>query len=222
MYTIEDDYTLHAKNLENFAKGKNLWDGKNKLNFAETFQQSSSCARLTAGRKLLENLTKNGNFSVFDMMSILRDDQSDICMIDNTGDGYTTTGSQVSVLTATNKNKSQVDACHFFTATPNPKASLFKPFIFSDKVELGPLTVSSPSEIVSQRIHTLYSARQKASAERLNDKRLKDFEHEGIMEIINKLKSDENNQWDTYETLFHDTVAAEIELIREHPSNKRS
>ena len=222
VYTIEDDYTLHAKNLENFAKGNNLWDGKNKLNFAETFQQSSSCARLTAGRKLLENLTKNGNFSVFDMMSILRDDQSDICMIDNTGDGYTTTGSQVSVLTTTNKNKSQVDACHFFTATPNPKTSLFKPFIFSDKVELGLLTVSSPSEIASQRIHTLYSARQKASAERLNDKRLKDFEHEGIMEIINKLKSDENNQWDTYETLFHDTVAAEIELIREHPSNKRS
>ena len=30
------------------------------------------------------------------------------------------------------------------------------------------------------------------------------------------------NNADTYETLFHDTVAAEIELLREHPSTKHS
>ena len=209
--------------MEHFAKEKNLWDGKNKLNFAETFQQSSVCDRLTAGRKLLDDLTKNGNFSVFDMISILRDEQAGICMIDNSGHGYTTTGSQVSVLTSTvDKKKSHVDACHFFTATPNPQTSLFKPFIFSENVQLGPLTISSPSEVTSQRVHPLYSAHGKASFEQLNDKRLKDFEHEGIMEIINRLKSTEENQSDTYETLFHDTVAAEIELLREHPKNKRS
>jgi secernin len=221
IYTIEDDYNLQSKNLENFAKENNLWNGKDKLNFAETFQDSSSCSRLKAGRKLLEDLTKNGNFSVFDMISILRNEQSGICMIDETGHGYTSTGSQVSVLTPSNQNKSQVDACHFFTGTPNPKLSLFKPFIFSNNVELGPLTVSTPSEITSQRTHPLYSAHKKASNEQLTDKRLKDFEHEGIMEIIGKLKSFDENNSDTYETLFHDTVAAEIELLRQHPTTKR-
>ena len=102
------------------------------------------------------------------------------------------TSSQVSVLISKNKNKSQIDACHFFTGTPNPKLSLFKPFIFSNKVELGPLTVSSPAEITSQRIHPLYSAHKKATQEQLKIKRLKDFEHEGIMEIISKLKSSDD------------------------------
>jgi secernin len=199
----------------------NLWNGKGKINFAEAFKDSSSCSRLKAGQKLLEDLTKNGNFSVFDMISILRDDQSGICMIGE-GGGYTTTGSQVSVLASTNKKKSQIDACHFFTGTPNPKVSLFKPFIFSDKAELGPLTVSSPSEITSTRIHPLYSAHQKASRQQLEDKRLKDFEHEGIMEIMGILKSSDGNNADSYETLFHDTVSAEIELLREPPQTKRS
>lgn len=223
IYTLEDNYTLHSKNLENFAKEKNLWNGNGKINFAETFQESSTtCSRLESGRKLLEDLTKNGNFSVFDMITILRDEQSGICMVDESGHGYTSTGSQVSVLTSTNKKNSQIDACHFFTGTPNPKLSLFKPFIFSDKVELGPLTVSTPSEITSQRVHPLYSAHKKASRQQLEDKRLKDFEHEGIIEIIGKLKSADKNNSDTYETLFHDTVAAEIELLREHPATKRS
>ncbi|UJR28705.1 hypothetical protein I4U23_009934 [Adineta vaga] len=222
IYGIEDDYTIHSKNLENFAKDKNLWDGRGKLNFSQTFQNSSSCSRLTAGQKLLADLTKNGNFSVFDMISILRDEQSGICMVDSKGNGYSSTGSQVSALTTADKRKSQIDACHFFTATPNPKVSLFKPFIFSDKAELGPLTVSTPSEIISRRIHPLYAAHEKASPEQFEDPRLKNFEHEGIMEIINKLKATDDNHADTYETLFHDTTSAEIELLRERKPTKRS
>jgi len=219
VYSIEDDYNLQSNNLEKFAKEKKFffWDGQEKLNFAQTFQDPSRCtdARLKAGRKLLENLTINGNFSVFDMISILRDDQAGISVFDKVR-GVRTTSSQVSVLTS-NKN-----ACHFLTGTPNPKQSLFKPFIFSNKVHLGPLTVSTPSEISTQRVHPLYSAHKKASRQQLEDKRLKDFEHEGIMEIIGKLKSSDDNYADTYETLFHDTVSAEIELLREHPSTKRS
>jgi secernin len=221
VYSIEDDYSLQSKNLEKFAKEKNLWNGKDKLNFAQIFQGQSPCtdARLKAGRKLLENLTKNGNFSVFDMISILRDDQAGICVFDKVR-GVSTTSSQVSVLT-TNKN-SPIDACHLLTGTPNPKQSLFKPFIFSKNVQLGPLTVSPPEEVTSQRIHPLYSAHQKAKWENLDHKRLQDFEHEGIMEIINKLKSSDDKDVDSYETLFYDTVSAEIELLREHPSTKHS
>jgi secernin len=219
IYSIEDDYNLQSNNLEKFAKEKNLWNGKEKLNFSEIFQGTSPCtdARFKAGRKLLENLTKNGNFSVFDMISILRDDQAGIC-VDDKVRNVRTTSSQVSVLIS--NKKSSIDACHFLTGTPNPKQSLFKPFIFSNQVHLGPLTVSSPVEVTSQRIHPLYSAHEKANWDKVDLKRLQDFEHEGIMEIINQLKSSEEKNDDTYETLFHDTVSAEIELLREHPSTK--
>lgn len=216
VYSIEDDYNLQSNNLENFAKENHFWNEKEKLNFAKIFQGPSPTtdARLKAGRKLLENLTSNGNFSIFDMISILRDDQAGICVNDKIRN-VRTTSSQVSVLT------SNGDACHFLTGTPNPKQSLFKPFIFSDKVELGPLTVSTPTEVTLQRIHPLYSVHQKTNWEKIDWKRLKDFEHEGIMEIINTFKSSNKKHEDTYETLFHDTVSAEIELLREQPATKQ-
>jgi hypothetical protein len=221
VYSIEDDYNLQSSNLETFAKENNFWNGKEKLNFAQTFQGQSPCtdARLKAGRQLLENRTKNANFSVFDMISILRDDEAGICVSDQAR-GVRTTSSQVSVLTTI--DKSQINACHFITGTPNPKHSLFKPFIFSNKVQLGPLTVSPPAEVESQRVHPLYSAHQKTIWENIDLKRLDDFEREGVMEIINKLKSSEENNADNYETLFYDAVAAEIELLREYSAKKQS
>ena len=42
------------------------------------------------------------------------------------------------------------------------------------------------------------------------------------MEVISKLKSSDENNADTFETLFHDAVTAEIELLREKPPTKRS
>jgi len=222
LYSIEDEYELQSKNLETFAQEKRLWDGKGKLSFAKTFQDQSSCAheRHNAGHKLLEEFTKNATFSVFDMISILRDDQSGICMSAE-GGFFHTTGSQVSVLNPTSK-KTQLNACHFFTGTPNPKTSLFKPFIFSDNVELGSLTVSTRSEATPNAVHPLYVAHQKATREQLEDQRLREFEHEGIVEILNKLKSTENDGDDTYENLFYDAVSAEIELIREYRPRKHT
>lgn len=221
VYSIENDYDIQSNNLEKFAQDNNLWDGKDKMNFAQVFHGKSPTtdARLKAGRKLLENLTKNGNFSIFDMISILRDDQAGICVFDPVR-GVRTTSSQVSVLTS--KEGSQFNACHFLTGTPNPKQSLFKPFIFSNTVQLGPLTIAVPEEVTSQRIHPLYVAHQKARWEHVDQKRLQDFEHEGIMEIINKLKSSDDDNVDTYDTLFYDTVSAEIELLREPPCAKRN
>lgn len=206
--------------MEKFAKENKLWNGNGKLNFEKTFQYSSGGdSRLKGGQKLLANLTKNNNFSAFDMISILRDEESGICMLGD-GDDCISTGSQVSVLVPKTKKKSQSDACHFFTATPDPQVSLFKPFIFTNGVELGPLTVSTPVEISSKRLHPLYAAHKKASRGQLEDPRLKNLEREGILEVINKLKSSDDNNVDTFETLFHDAVSAEIELLRESPSTK--
>lgn len=210
VYSIEDDYDLHSKDLEKFAREKNFWNGEGKLNFAQVFQGPSPTtdARLKAGRKLLEKLTKNGNFSVFDMISILRDDQAGIAVDDKTR-GVRTTSSQVSLLTSTN------DACHFLTGTPNPKRSVFKPFLFSDHVQLGPLTVSSPTEIQSQGVHPLYSSHEKTTWEKVDLHRLEEFEHQNIMKILHRFKASEKIDPKTSKTLFHDTTAAEIELLRQ-------
>ncbi|CAF1525430.1 unnamed protein product, partial [Adineta steineri] len=218
VYSIEDDYNLQSNNLEKFAKENNFWDGKDKLNFAQAFQGKSPCtdARLKGGRKLLENLTKNGNFSVFDMISILRDEESGICAYDKTR-GVRTTSSQVSILT-TNKNSS-INACHFITGTPNPKQSLFKPIIFSKNVTLGPLTVSTPEEIIAQRTHPLYATHQKVNWEKFDRKHFDNIEHEGIMKIVSKLKSTDDKDIDNLDTLFHDAASTEIELLRGHSSS---
>ena len=210
VYSIEEDYDLQSKGMEEFAREKQFWNGEGKLNFAKVFQGSSPTtdARLKAGRKLLEKLTKNGNFSVFDMLSILRDDQAGISVDDKTR-GVRTTSSQVSILTPTNL------ACHFLTGTPNPNQSLFKPFIFIDHVELGPLTVSSPIEIESQGAHPLYSIHEKTNWEKID---WKDEEHENIMKIIKQLKSSENIDKTNWKSLFHNAVIREMEYLREHSS----
>lgn len=215
VYSIEDDYDLQSKHLETFARENQFWNGTNeKLNFAEVFAGPSPTTneRLLAGRKLLEDLTKNGNFSVFDMISILRDEEAGI-NVDNKIRGVRTTSSQASILTSSNT------ACHLFTGTPNPRRSLFKPFIFCKNVNLGPLTVSPPEEVSCQRVHPLYSAHEKANWQTVDTKRLFDFEHEEIMEIINQLKSNEKSH-DSYEQLFYNAVSTEIELIRDHPSTQ--
>ena len=76
-----------------------------------------------------------GQFGVKDMMKILRDEDSGICM---TG-SFCSNGSQVSRIPPPG---SPVPACHWFTAAPNPNRGIFKPFIFGPNAQIGTLTVS--------------------------------------------------------------------------------
>ena len=62
------------------------------------------------------------------MMTILRDCPSGICM---TGGGFRSNGSQVSVLQA-EQHPGGGDV-HWFTGTPDPSRSVFKPFAFPEK-----------------------------------------------------------------------------------------
>ena len=67
------------------------------------------------------------------MMSILRDDPSGICMHSGS------TGSQVSILPPPQANRL---ASHWFTATPDPSRSMFKPFLFCEGATIGDKTTS--------------------------------------------------------------------------------
>lgn len=76
-----------------------------------------------------------GEFSTTDMMDILRDERSGICMVG----AFTSTGSQVSVLPSPDSN---APPCHWFTGTPNPALSVFKPFIFTPNLKMSEDTKS--------------------------------------------------------------------------------
>ena len=105
-----------------------------------------------------------GNFSVKDMMKILRDVDSGICMADKTK------GSQVSVLSP---GASASPCCHWLTGTRNPSTSLFKPFIFGPNPDIGKITMSpdygenDPRKIIPRfqkkvdRGHELYKGHEK-------------------------------------------------------------
>lgn len=69
-------------------------------------------------------------FGIAEMMEILRDQESNICM----SGPFMTTGSMISVISP------DVPTCHWLTATPNPAASFFKPFIFCPNNSVGKWT----------------------------------------------------------------------------------
>lgn len=88
-------------------KEKGLWDGSGDLDFAKSFSSEPSNAEWNQ-----DEPPSDGGFSLTDMFEVL-------ISTDTAG------SSQVSILKATGIS------CHWFTATPNPKESVFKPFAFA-------------------------------------------------------------------------------------------
>ena len=82
----------------------------------------------------------SGKFGIKHMCQILRDKDSGICVTD--GD-FQTTGSQVSVLVPPSPTVTLSPHCHWFTGTPNPFNSIYKPFIFVPGATIG-LAILSP------------------------------------------------------------------------------
>ncbi|KAM4698175.1 secernin-3 isoform 2-T2 [Rhinophrynus dorsalis] len=124
--------------MREYAKTKGWWDGKKEFNFAAIYsyfnpsRSSSSGDRFCEGYKLLRKHT--GSMTAETMMEILSDKRSGI----NMEGGFMTTGSMVSILPLDPNQP----CCHFFTGTPDPSRSVFKPFIFVPKIQLLTKTVS--------------------------------------------------------------------------------
>ncbi|NXE03237.1 SCRN2 protein, partial [Chaetorhynchus papuensis] len=78
-----------------------------------------------------------GHITAETLMSILRDKPSGICV---DAEGFRTAGSMVSVL----PRDPALPCVHFFTATPDPSRSVFKPFVFVAGVKAAP-QVRSPT-----------------------------------------------------------------------------
>uniref|UniRef100_UPI00358F3858 secernin-3 isoform X3 n=1 Tax=Myxine glutinosa TaxID=7769 RepID=UPI00358F3858 len=105
-----------------------------------------------------ELVTGAGVFHAHEMMSILRDKESGICM----EGGHCTTGSMVSVLNPRGAT------LHFLTGTPNPCRSIFKPFVFTENVApllktVAPLMKTAEDKRPDRR-HALYRSQECAFA----------------------------------------------------------
>ncbi|KAM8933429.1 secernin-3 [Pelodytes ibericus] len=116
--------------MRQYAQSKNWWDGEKEFNFAAVYsffnpsRSSSSGDRFCEGYKLLRK--HEGSMSAETMMEILSDKKSGI----NMEGGFMTTGSMVSILP---QDPDQA-CCHFFTGTPDPSRSVFKPFVFVPQI----------------------------------------------------------------------------------------
>ncbi|KAL8176066.1 UNVERIFIED_CONTAM: Secernin-2 [Gekko kuhli] len=126
--SIDTDITAEHPDLREHARRQGWWNGEGKFSFTEVFslvhqpvRMEAAKARYCAGRQLLRQ--HSGQITASTIMTILRDKASGICV---ESEGFATTGSMVSVL----PQDAHLPCVHFFTATPDPSRSVFKPFVF--------------------------------------------------------------------------------------------
>ncbi|XP_062287190.1 secernin-3 [Scomber scombrus] len=140
-YSITTKIDKEHPGMREYAQSQGWWDGKTQFNFATAYsfmttaRIDASGSRYCEGKKLLEK--SNGHITAETMMDILRDKESGI----NMEGMFMTTGSMVSVV-PTNPD---LPGVHYFTATPDPERSVFKPFIFVKYIEGDWKDTASPS-----------------------------------------------------------------------------
>ena len=137
--------------LKEKAKIEGWWDGNSPFDWTQIIGQASKFPptklaspqeRYSSGLKLLQ--AKSGKFQAQDMFEVLRHTQSCICRpyYSKNRQGNPTTGSMVNLL------KAEAGSLHWFTATPDPSRSVFKPFRFDreDNFSLTESPLAFPSE----------------------------------------------------------------------------
>lgn len=154
------------------------------------------------------------------MIEILRNKPSNICR--GYGDPFPTASSQVSTLSVDQKKR---PSCHWFTGTPDPEYSYFKPFIFHPTVKVASEKTQSPAyphEAVGvDRRHQLYKQHELFYTKLKTDTEL----HQTLRQIekvcIDELEQMLSNGYDETEAtdneidcLFDDSVESELRFYR--------
>ncbi|XP_039763683.1 secernin-3 [Pararge aegeria] len=204
--TIGTKIDKHSEGLLESAIAKGVWDGKGKFDFRNAFSSGGDEIRQKAGESLLKESTEAGPFNVQDMFNILRHKESGICR--SCDDTFPTQGSQVSSLSTNTMS------VHWFTATPDPSVSYFKPFVFTPNAQVSSLT-ESPKE--PKREHNLYKLHDQHVVRANNDKvsnSLREMEQGCLSEIeyfIQKYEQSEKTI-DELDNLMKKCVEAEVKL----------
>lgn len=228
--TISTEISAEHPELRSVAQAQGWWDGAGEFDFSRVFSPEKPPARMElakqryqGGAELLKQ--HDGSMTAEVMMSILRNKSSGICM--DSG-GFRTTGSMVSVL----PRDSSLPCIHFFTATPDPSRSIFKPFIFTEcstpvlgvvSPQFGPEDPARKQPRFQSRVdrrHDLYKAHQVAlhNMETNPDEGvvvyelLRDMESQCLSEISAMLSGEIPG--DDLGDLFFDCVDAEIKFYQ--------
>ncbi|XP_066089991.1 secernin-3 isoform X2 [Saccopteryx bilineata] len=154
--------------LEKHGQGGNCAEGGMEFSYHNSFlivDRNEAWILETAGKYWAAEKVQ-GNVTFETMIEILRDKPSGI----NMEGEFMTTASMVSIL----PQDSSLPCIHFFTGTPDPERSVFKPFIFVPKISQL-LDTSSPTfepadpvekklhvEMKPDRRHPLYREHQQA------------------------------------------------------------
>ncbi|XP_064087468.1 secernin-3-like isoform X2 [Macrobrachium nipponense] len=207
--------------LKELAQEKGWWDGTGDFHFARAYGASEANGRKEGGEKLLSKFSEGGKFGLESMFSVLRDEESGICMCYGS---FVSTSSQVSVLSS----GSQRPSCHWFTGTPDPQRSVFKPFIFTSNVKISPHIQSpkipddeDPAKIVPRfakkvnRTHLLYR-RQQAATENGGSivETLRELERKCVQETEACLENFDPERLSEMDDLFKDCVDSELKFYK--------
>ncbi|XP_060104700.1 secernin-1 isoform X2 [Heteronotia binoei] len=210
--------------LRSYAENQGWWTADTEFNFAEVFSQEDNHSDCCLGKESLEN--QEGDITVQTMIDILRDKARGVCV---DSESFLTTASMVSALP---QNPSS-PCIHYFTGTPDPSRSIFKPFIFVDDVKLVPKVQSpvfgsdDPVKKTSRfqekrdRRHELYRAHEWIQSVIASDQKgqklrrtMLDLEKQGLEAMENILTSSEVLDPSEVEDLFYDCVDTEIKFLK--------
>ncbi|KAG0723844.1 Secernin-1 [Chionoecetes opilio] len=164
-----------------------------------------------------------GDFSLTHMFEVLRDDESGISR--GTDHHHPTAGSMVSVVSQGEGRPS----CHWFTGTPDPRRSVFKPFIFTNNVKISPHIQSprlpedtDPAKVVPRfaskvnRTHLLYRRQQQAMAKGGSTiwDTLRQVEEKCVQETEVCLENFDPERLSEMDDLFKDCVDSELKFYK--------
>lgn len=213
-----------SEGLKELAQEKGWWDGSGDFNFSEAYgaSQDAGQERKECGEKLLAKFSEGGDFALTNMFDVLRDKESGICRgVDHK---RPTAGSMVSVIS----QGTQRPSCHWFTGTPDPQRSVFKPFIFTNNVKISPHIQSpkipaeeDPAKVIPRfakkvnRTHLLYR-RQQAATENGGSivDTLRELERNCVRETEACLESFDPERLCEMDDLFKDCVDSELKFYK--------
>ncbi|NXP49974.1 SCRN2 protein, partial [Heliornis fulica] len=227
--SIGSQITAEHTGLRHRAHSQGWWSGEGEVSFAEIFslkhqppRMEAAKARYRAGQELLRQHA--GDITVETFMAILRDKARGICV---DSEGFHTAGSMVSLL----PRDPSLPCVHFFTATPDPSRSVFKPFVFGAGVKPVP-QVRSPTfqddpakqiprfQSTVDRRHELYRRHQAALELMERDQEqgqkllqaLQDLEKQGLERVKVLLGGTVAPDPKELSDLFFDCVEAEMKI----------
>ncbi|NXC16412.1 SCRN1 protein, partial [Corythaeola cristata] len=211
--------------LRSYVRSQGWWNGDSDFNFSEVFSLGEDHLACCSGRESLEK--QGGDISAQAMIDVLRDKDSGVCV---DSESFLTTASIVSVL----PQDPGFPCVHYFTGTPDPSRSIFKPFIFVDDVKLVP-KVQSPSfgnddpakkiprfQEKPDRRHELYKAHEWARSLLENDQDkgqklmriMLDLEKQGLEAMEDILTRTEVLDPAEVVDLFYDCVDTELKFFK--------